>query len=80
MKVKMSVHDKAIRLLEGGIVEIKENWFRLRRFADGYDDIPCLYCNLDSICQEEHTDVCEECEDISGVKCCLQLTNAKEYE
>ena len=45
----MMVHDKAIRLCEGGIVEIEGNWFRLRRFPDYYDDNPCMECELDSI-------------------------------
>ena len=30
----MTVHDKAIRLLEGGIVNIKGDWFRLRKLSD----------------------------------------------
>lgn len=69
----MTVHDKAIRLLEGGIVEIEGNWFSLRKFPEDYDDIPCVECNLDSICQIEHIDVCAECEYISKRRCCLQL-------
>ena len=73
---KMTVHDKAIRLLEGGIVEIDANWFRLRRFPDYFDDNPCMECNLDSACREEHVAVCEECDAISGRVCCLQWTYA----
>ena len=72
---KMTVHDKAIRLLEGGVVEIKSNWFSLRRLPEGEFIYPCLECNLDSICHGEHADVCEECDTISGGKCCLQLAN-----
>lgn len=72
---KMTVHDKAIRLLEGGIVEIEDNCFRLRRLSDDRFVYPCLECNLDSICHGEHADVCEECDAISGGKCCLQLAN-----
>lgn len=71
----MTVHDKAIRLLEGGIVEIDGNWFRLRQFPEDYDDIPCEECDLDSICQMEHTDVCAECEVITKIRCCLQLAS-----
>lgn len=71
----MTVHDKAIRLLEGGVVEIEADLFRLRRLS--YDKFvnPCLECELDSICHEEHADVCEECDAISGGKCCLQLAH-----
>lgn len=70
---KMTVHDKAIRLLEGGVVEIESDLFSLKRLSDEFDDYPCVACNLDSICKGEHADVCEECDAISGGKCCLQL-------
>lgn len=69
----MTVHDKAIRLLEGGVVNIEGNWFGLRRLSDDYDDSPCIACNLDSICKKEHSDICNECDAISGTKCFLQL-------
>lgn len=69
----MTVHDKAIRLLEGGVVNIEGLWFRLIRFPDYYDDNPCMECDLDSICRMEHVDICVECEAISHRKCCLRL-------
>ena len=69
----MTVHDKAIRLLEGGIVNIKGDWFRLRKLSDNEGFTPCTECELDSICREEHEAVCEECDAISGAVCCLQL-------
>lgn len=72
---KNTVHDKAIRLLEGGIVEIDANWFRLKRFSDDYDSNTCEECNLDSICLLEHTAICSECEAMSNVRCCLQLAS-----
>ena len=72
---KMTVHDKAIRLIEGGIVEIDGNWFRLIRFPDDFDGITCMECELDSICQSEHEDVCGECEAIYVKNCCLQLAS-----
>lgn len=70
-----TIHDKAIRLLEGGIVEIDSDWFRLRRLPDYYEDIACNECNLDSICKTEHADVCAECESIIHRKCCLRLAS-----
>lgn len=69
------VHEKAIRLIEGGVIEIEGNWFRLRRFPDYYDDIACWECNLDSICRYEHVDICAECETILHRKCCLELAH-----
>ena len=70
---KMTEHDKAIRLLEGGIVEIEANWFRVKRFPDDYDGYPCEECGLDSICRLEHAYVCAECVAISNQKCMLAL-------
>lgn len=70
---KLTVHDKAIRLLEGGFVEIDSNLFSLRKFPNDYDGETCVDCDLDSICRMEHTVVCVECEAISRRKCCLQL-------
>lgn len=67
------IHEKAIRLLEGGIVEIDGNWFCLFRFPDNYDGNCCMECELDSICRMEHTDICGECEAISNRRCCLKL-------
>ena len=69
----MDRHDKAIRLLEGGVVEIDGNWFRLIKFPEYYDDNECMECNLDSICRNEHLEICAECETISHRKCCLRL-------
>ena len=74
----MSIHDKAIRLLEGGIVDIEGNWFGLIRLSDDLDnyyDSPCVECTLDSICKEEHKEVCSECDTISGGNCCLRLAH-----
>lgn len=71
----MTIHEKAIRLVEGGIVEIEADWFRLRKLPDYYEGISCLECDLDSICHDEHADVCEECEVISNRRCYLQLAH-----
>lgn len=71
----MTIHDKAIRLLEGGAAEIDGLWFRLVRFPEYYDGNPCEECTLDSICRFEHVDVCAECEKISRRRCCLRLAN-----
>lgn len=72
-----TIHDKAIRLAEGGIVDIDSNWFRLIRYPEDYDGDSCMECDLDSICRMEHTDVCRECEAILHRKCNLELANRK---
>ena len=71
----MTVHDKAIRLLEGGVVEIDSNWFRLKKFPADCGHFGCTVCELDSICRYEHVDICSECEVISHRICCLQLAS-----
>lgn len=71
----MTVHDKVIRLLEGGIVEIESDSFRLLRLSDDLDVDDCCECELDSICREEHRNICAECSAISGGKCCLRLAH-----
>ena len=69
----MNIHDKAIRLLEGGFVKIDGNWFKVRKLPADYEDHACMICELDSLCTMEHTDVCAECEVISKRKCFLEL-------
>lgn len=58
------VHAKAIRLLEGGVVEVAGQFFRAYEFSG--DDFPCGFCELDSACRPPINDVCEECDLITG--------------
>lgn len=66
MKQKLSVHDKAVRLLEGGIVDVDGHAVKLCDAMDTYD--PCLECEMDCLCHRgsEMCSVCEECDMISG--------------
>lgn len=75
MENSKSIHDKAIRLLEGGIVEIDSDWFYLKKLPDYYNDIACNECSLDSICKTDHATICGECDAISNRKCFLQLAH-----
>lgn len=75
--MQKTVHDKAIRLIEGGNVEIDGIWFYLARFPVCFDGNPCMECDLDSICKMEHSDVCETCEAILHRKCCLRLAHTR---
>lgn len=75
LNMSMTIHDKAIRLAEGGIVEIDSNWFRLIRYPEYYEGDPCFECDLDSICRMDHTDICAECECILRRKCRLELAS-----
>lgn len=57
-----SLHEKALRLCEGGIVEINNLVVR----AKVTDDISeaCLLCEMDSLCDSEVTLLCVECDNL----------------
>lgn len=63
-KKELSDHDKAIRLLEGGLVEIDGLVFSMDEVGPEYD--PCYSCRLDSICSPNIMDVCLEADLITG--------------
>ena len=73
MKEKMSIHDKAIRLLEGGIVEVDSHSVKLGRNDRLFN--PCCECEMDSLCHRnnEICAVCEECDIITGKNNFLEL-------
>lgn len=61
-----SIHEKAIRLLEGGIVEIDGHCFSMTEIEG--DDISCKECQLDSICSRNVIDVCVEADMITQTR------------
>ena len=69
----MTIHDKAIRLVEGGIVEVDGLCVALRHEPYIFD--PCFVCELDSICHKGNNicSVCEECDAITKKDCFLVL-------
>lgn len=75
--MKNSVHEKAIRLVEGGIVEVGGISVILHSEPDIFD--PCFCCDMDSLCHfgtEMHL-VCRECDRITKKDCLLiPLENA----
>lgn len=67
----MSVHEKAIRLIEGDIVEVGGISVLLHREPYIFD--PCLCCDMDYLCHKgnEMCSVCEECDRITKNDCFL---------
>lgn len=57
-KKEMSLHDKAVRLAEGGIVEIAGHFVRAINIPDAEN--PCIHCEMDSACRMEMSDLCAE--------------------
>lgn len=62
--VGMSLHEKAVRLCEGGVVFHCGYFFQARTAPD--DLLPCDICDLDSICRLEIADLCELCDAYDG--------------
>lgn len=65
------IHDKAIRLLEGGIVEIDGRFVKAYK-VEGVDN-PCELCNMDSACNLNVVTLCAECETISRKRYLLKF-------
>lgn len=68
---KSTLHETAISLCE------KRNvWFNhhtVRLVIVEYCDNPCNICEMDSICDNEMIDLCEECQAIIKKPCFLRL-------
>lgn len=71
--MKNSIHEKAIRLVEGGIVDVDGHAVKLVNRTYIVD--PCFLCEMDSLCHKgnEMCSVCEECDRITKNNCFLIL-------
>lgn len=75
--MKETVHEKAIRLIEGGIVNVDGHFVRLCKGPYIFD--PCNECEMDCLCHfgtEMHL-VCRECDQITHMGCFLKLACKK---
>lgn len=70
-KNAISIHEKAIRLLEGGRVEIDGLVFSIVELGPEAD--PCYECQLDSICSKNIQSVCLEADLITRTKHIMKL-------
>ena len=73
MNREKKIHDKAIRLIEGGIVEVDGLCVSMKYGSK--DKLVCLDCEMDSICHQGDSmnDLCVECDLITGKYCFLVL-------
>ena len=73
MKDKQSIHEKAIRLLEGGIVDVDGHSVRLN--IDCLNSFACDICEMDCLCHgdTEMCSVCVECANILNEECFLEF-------
>ena len=72
-----SLHEKAIKLLEGGRVEVEGLAVACVRFSGDWNE--CDECEMDCLCHDGNDicRVCVECSHISGKKCYLRLVNRR---
>lgn len=73
MKNEISVHDKAIRLIEGGIVSCNGHSVRAIDVID--TDNPCMLCDMDSACNMDMVELCAECDSITHSKHILKFAH-----
>ena len=52
------LYAKAIRLVEGGVVEINGHFVRAIGVIS--EDSPCYLCDMDSACNEDMSNLCHE--------------------
>ena len=71
------IHEKAIRLIEGGVVEVDGLSVRAINIGSEYEC--CEICDMDCLCliDTEMLKVCEQCDWISAGNYYLKLVNAK---
>ena len=72
-KKKMTLHEKAVRLSEGGAVEIDSLVVRAK--IVGNDIMPCDLCDMDCLCHGDMIDLCSELDSYDGFKHILYLPN-----
>ena len=70
---KQTIHEKAVRLIEGGQVNVDGHRVKMKEVLAGWNI--CMLCEMDSICREgsEMCNVCRECDDITQHSCYLEL-------
>ena len=78
---EQEIHEKAIRLIEGGQVNVDGHCVKMKKASEDYR--ACMQCDMDSLCKadSEMYFVCLECDYITDDDCYLELvTNDKEIK
>ena len=76
MNMEQSIHEKAIRLIEGGIVQVDGHSVRLSKVQHVL--LSCELCDMDCLCHigTEMCNVCVECTGILNKNCFLELVTS----
>lgn len=70
---QMSLHDMAVRLCEGGVVEF--NSLFLKAMVVPYEMNECDVCRMDCLCHDAIINLCSACNDYDRRKHLLYLAN-----
>lgn len=70
-KKKIYLHEKVVRLSEGGAVEIHNLVVMAKRVGD--DIMPCDICDMDCLCYGEMVELCSELDSYDGFQHLLYL-------
>lgn len=62
---ELSLHDKAVRLCEGGVVECDGHFVRAIKIPLEIE--ACMNCDMDSACLGEMANLCCECDEYEGI-------------
>lgn len=69
------LRQKAALLKDGQVVRIGGDFFKAARLPECWDESPCNICELDSICHDDITDVCNELDGLRPYKWYLKLAH-----
>lgn len=76
-KKQMTLHDKAVKLCEGGVVWCMGHYVKAQTLET--DDFPCFDCKMYSICHDELIDLCAECDNLTNENHMLILVCDQPY-
>lgn len=74
-KNELTLHDKAVRLCEGGVVECEGHFVRAVRLPSGVES--CENCDMDSACRYYMSRLCYECDLYEGENHILKFAYKK---
>lgn len=69
------LRQKVALLRDGQVVRIEGDFFQAARLPDYWDESPCIICELDSICRDDITDICNELDGTRPYKWYLKLAH-----
>lgn len=64
------IHNKAIRLAEGGVVEVDGHEVFAKKSPWNWD--PCFDCKMDCLCHYD-TDMCSVCMELDRIRGCSHI-------